>query len=82
MDKRHKLGALDTSSSNSGPSSSSMTTNDGEEGASVINLDEAGWSDMSRCVHAVRTGGVRIERVIGNNSIFAFVLCCLEGGPP
>ena len=28
-----------------------MTTSDGEDGASAINLDEAGWSDMCLAVY-------------------------------
>ena len=40
------------SSTNRATSSESVTTSDGED-ASVINLDEAGWSDMSPAVYVL-----------------------------
>ena len=40
-----------STSSSSGTSTESVNTSDGEDVASIIDLDEAGWSDLSPAVH-------------------------------
>ena len=70
-----------SSRSSSGTSTQSMNTSYGEDVASIIDLDEAGWSDLSRAMHMLS----QLEEFELQDSwtTTTNLFCCvLEVGPP
>ena len=54
-----------------------MTTSDGEEGASVIHLDEVGWSNMSPAMYMLSQRRSSNSKTNGQQfHIFAFFVLC------
>ena len=70
-----------SSSSSSGTSTESGNTSDGKDVASVIDLDEAGWSDLSPAVRML-SKLEEFELQDGWTTRENLVCCMLEVGPP